>query len=70
MCVVCKEWEAGKLTNKEAIFALGELMSAPPTKNMAHYSKVLDRIMEKELPTSEKDEEMDRLWNEETHEKY
>ena len=66
MCIVCKEWKAGKLNNKEAIFALGELMSAASGKQMAHYSKVLDKIMEKEVPVGESDSDLDKLWQEES----
>jgi len=66
MCIVCKDWKIGKLTNKEAIHALGELMSAASNKEMSHYSKVLDKIMEKEVPVTESDDELDKLWQEES----
>lgn len=68
MCIVCKEWKAGKLTTKEALAALGELMSASPKKETKHYSKVYEDIMEKEVPMPESDEELNQNWHDETHE--
>jgi len=70
MCVICKEWQAGKLTSEEAVKALGEMINSQsiPKKEKTHYWKALDEIMEKEVPVTEADEELDRRWHEETHE--
>ena len=66
MCVVCKEWEAGKLTSEEALKNLGELMSSDKKKS-AHYEEVVEKILDKEVPVNDPDEELDQSWHEETH---
>ncbi len=69
MCRVCVDWQAGKLTAKEAVRALGEMIGSPSEKSeRSHYWKALDEIMEKEVPTTKTDEEMDKRWHEENHE--
>lgn len=65
MCIVCVEWQAGKLTNKEALRNLGEMISTQ--QDNSHYYGVVDKIMEKELPSSDLDNEMDAAWHRETH---
>lgn len=67
MCKVCVEWEAGKLTNKEALDSLGTLIKSSKRKESLHYLSVVDKILDKEVPMSDTDEELDRKWHEETH---
>ena len=67
MCIVCKDWEAGKLTSKEALRALGELIASAKPKEKEHFFKVSEKILDKEVPVSETDEELDQSWHEETH---
>lgn len=67
MCIVCKDWELGKLTSKEALRALGELISGAKEKEKEHLFKVSEKILDKEVPLSENDEELDQKWHEETH---
>lgn len=71
MCIICAQFNAGKLTSKEALQNLGELMNSNPVTvkgrhEQEHYTKVVDRIMEKELGKSEDDPEMNKLWQKET----
>lgn len=68
MCIVCKDWELGKLTTKEALGAIGELMSAAKGKEMKHLSEAYEKVMEKEVPFKDTDSELDSAWHEETHE--
>lgn len=44
-------------------------MSAAPSKEMKHYSKVYEDIMDKEVPMPESDEELNQNWHDETHER-
>jgi hypothetical protein len=67
MCVVCKEWIAGKMTSKEALGNLGELMVGADSKGKAHYEEVVEKILDKEVPVVQ-DDELDQSWYEETHE--
>lgn len=68
MCVVCKDWEKGKLTNKEALDAIGELASTSDDKiQTEHYLDVADKIMDKEVPLADADAELDRSWHEENY---
>ena len=70
MCIVCKDWLAGKVTNKEAMGNLGEMigdkdMDDPTTK---HYFEAYEKIFEKEFPQTVVDAELDQRWHEENHE--
>lgn len=67
MCIVCRDWEAGKLTSKEALQNLGELIQAAKEDEKEHYFEVSEKILDKEVPLSETDEELDQTWHEETH---
>lgn len=71
MCLVCVEWQSGKLTNKEALRNLGEMIRVEDRDNgedNGHYYKVVDDIMDKELGVSTSDSEIDAAWHKETHE--
>lgn len=69
MCIICKDWELGKLTSKEAFKNLGEMMEA--AKNDAEESKhlfeVYEKILDKEVPISDNDEELNKNWHDENH---
>lgn len=67
MCTVCIEWEAGKLTSKEALKNLGELLNTDGDFGNEHYWKAIDTILEKEIPVVESDDELDKSWHDETH---
>ena len=67
MCIICKEWESGKLTSEEALKNVGELMEGANEKESEHYEQVVEKILDKEVPLSETDEELDKSWHEETH---
>lgn len=69
MCIVCLEWEKGKLTNKEALRNLGELINTDGDLGNEHYFGVIDKIMDEELKIKVVDEELDNEWWKETYEK-
>lgn len=69
MCIVCKDWEAGKLTSQEALKNLGELIKAADKKDKKHLFEVSEKILDKEVPLSDTDEELDQSWHEEMHDK-
>jgi len=66
MCIVCVEWEKGKLTSTEALRNLGEMI-AVDSKEKEHYLKVSGKILDKEVPMDDTDEELDQKWHEENH---
>lgn len=72
MCIVCKDWEAGKLSSKEALKNLGELIGmkgeADLDPKVRHYYKAAEKILDKEVPMGDSDEELNKNWHEETHE--
>jgi len=73
MCIVCKDWELGKLTSKEALANLGEMISTAGSTggdqvNIDHYWDIVAKVMDKEVPMEDRDEGMDKTWFEETHE--
>lgn len=61
MCLVCTDWEKGKMTSKEAMNALGELLRVDDGKQ-AHYYSVVGRILDKEVPLKDHDPEIDGAW--------
>lgn len=67
MCIVCKDWEAGKLTNKEALQNIGELFNTDGDLGNEHFAEVIERIMDKEVPFPDSDEELDKSWHDEIH---
>ncbi len=56
MCVVCIEWEKGKMTSREALRALGELRLKPE-----HLEVVVEKILQKEAPMTERDDNIEKL---------
>jgi hypothetical protein len=66
MCIVCLEWEKGKLTSREALRNLGEMIAAD-SKDTEHYLKVSEKILDKEVPMGDTDDELDQKWHEENH---
>jgi len=67
MCIICTEWEKGKLTDKEAMAAVGEMI-ANAEDGADHYFELANKIVEKSVPPDNIDEEMDESWWRETHE--
>lgn len=60
MCIICKEWEKGKMTSKEALRAAGEIMYGTNEKDAKHAADVVEKIMAKEVPSgAEQDTELD-----------
>ena len=67
MCIICVEWAAGKLTSKEALKNLGELISSDDDLK-SHYWEASEKILDKEVPVGDSDLELDKRWHDETHE--
>ena len=68
MCIICKEWQAGKLTSQEAFRAIGEFISsAEDMEEKKHLFELSDKILDKDLP-SNVDSGLDDSWWKETHE--
>lgn len=72
MCIVCKDWQSGKLTSREAMRNLGELIGmkgeADLDPKIRHYYEAVEKIIDKEVPMPENDEELNHNWQEETQE--
>lgn len=64
MCKICVEWEAGKLTAKEAYRNIGEVV-VKSNEEANHLFALSDRILEKEMGPSEQDEELNAAWHKE-----
>lgn len=65
MCQICEDWESGQLSSKGAFKAIGDAMKTAKTKKqMDHFHAVCDKILSKECPEPEVNEEEDeRFWN-------
>lgn len=64
MCIICLEWEKQKLTSKEAFRAIGEMMTP---ENQKHLEELSEKILQKEVPTTESDSQADADWWNHTH---
>ncbi len=63
MCILCVEWEKNKMTSQEVYKAIGEMINTSKDKaQAAHLQELSDKIMEKELPLTEADEELHRTY--------
>lgn len=67
--MVCSEWELGKITTKEALRNLGELIrtSSEDNNESAHYFDAVEKVLDREVPFKESDKELDKSWHQETH---
>ena len=61
MCIICKDWQSGKMTSREALRAVGEMMGTSGA-NERHLQSVVDKIMEKESPEGESNPDLDEEW--------
>ena len=69
MCVICTEWQMGKLTSKEAMRNLGEiLVNAEDEQIREHLFDLSNKIIDSEFPETLVNEELDSKWWQETHE--
>lgn len=64
MCIICMEWEKGKMTSREAFRAIGETMSS---KTRKHLEELSEKILSKEVPAAESNAETDEDWWNATH---
>jgi hypothetical protein len=63
MCILCIEWELGKLTPGEAFRAIREIIDT--TKDEAQASHLIDlgeRIIQKDVPLVDRDTELEKDW--------
>lgn len=68
MCNICIDWEKQRMTSKEAFRAIGEVLHTSNDKSQVQHAKELaERIIQKEVPTTETNEEADGDWWNATH---
>jgi len=49
MCLLCTQWELEKMSNKEAISAVGEILFTEENEeNRKHFFDLINRIIDKE----------------------
>lgn len=70
MCQICLDWEKEKLTAKEAMRNIGEMIHSSKGKEESkHLLDLADKILSKEVPMNEADPGMDETWEKEHREK-
>lgn len=63
MCVICIDWEKGKMTSKEAMDAIREVIDTTDLERTGHLVKLAERIVNKEFPEpAAQDVELDAEW--------
>lgn len=68
MCAICIEWEKERLTSKEAFKAMGEVIGITEDENVIqHLQDLSEKIIAKEIPPSESNEQVDQDWWDSTH---
>jgi hypothetical protein len=52
MCIVCTEWNAGKMSSKEALANIGEMIGDPNNTEeyVEHLLGLSNKIVDKEVP--------------------
>jgi hypothetical protein len=55
MCIICLDWQKGKMTDDEALRALSEMVNIDPESKKPdyHYYQEIDRILDKRAEKSE-----------------
>jgi len=70
MCIICKEWETGKLKIGPALKKVAKnLKNAKTDLQKQHLWELSDRILEDDSPTKQINESIDSLWWDATHKK-
>jgi len=55
MCILCKDWELGKLTSKEAFRNIGEILISANDKELDHLFELSNRILDSDLDIKTED---------------
>lgn len=72
MCIMCLEWEKGKMTSKEALSNIGEMMDSQKSEEeIKHLFDLANKVLDKEEPFEEWDndaqtgilDELDQAFN-------
>jgi len=70
MCLICSDWEKEKLTVKEAMRNIGEILSGTTDpEKIEHLIDLSGRILDKDVPLRDSDVGMDANWEKERQEK-
>lgn len=64
--MLCVEWEKGKMTSKEVMRAMGEMVAGDSTK-AKHLTDLAARILDKDLPVGQSDQDQDAEWERKYH---
>lgn len=55
MCLICKDWQSGRLTKREAFRALNEMLISPSDEEKKlHLFELSDRLMEDTINPDQK----------------
>lgn len=57
MCLLCVEFEKGKMTTQEVLNNIGEMIDGKSEEEQKHLFELADRAMNKETPFKEWDED-------------
>ena len=68
MCSICDDLKNKKIDSKEAFKRIGDALQNATPKIAGHLMSLSDKILDSEVPMSEKDEDLEKKWHEESHE--
>lgn len=66
-CLICTEWQLGKLTNEEAMRNLMESYKENDqnSEENIHYLEALEKVLDKDVPFEDTDIDLDYKWYQE-----
>ena len=63
MCIICIDWEKGKMTSREAMAAIGEIIGNSDLEKTEHLINLSGRIVDKDVSSGTvQNEELDEQW--------
>jgi hypothetical protein len=63
MCIICLDWEKGKMTSKEAMAAIKEVIGNADLNKTEHLVRLAEKIIDKDVsPGTAQDSELDAEW--------
>lgn len=68
MCSICDDLKNKKIDSKEAFKRIGDALRIADPKTSRHLMSLSDTILDKEVPVTEKDEDLEKKWWDENHE--
>jgi hypothetical protein len=61
MCSICDDWKSNKIDSKQAMERIKDALQKNP-KNIGHLTSLSDKILDRDVPMTERDEVAEGQW--------